>query len=63
MKKSDKKNKIIKIESLLNLNPKTEINSEKHFWNYCCNCGEKLDSRKCKLICHKCGFYHNCSEP
>jgi len=33
------------------------------FWEYCDNCGEKLISRKCELICIKCGFFHSCSEP
>ena len=33
------------------------------FWEYCDNCGEKLLSRKCELICPKCGFFHSCSEP
>lgn len=36
---------------------------EPHYWMYCVNCGTLLDSRKCKLICHTCGFYHSCSEP
>jgi len=36
---------------------------EPHYWQYCVNCGTQLDSRKCKLVCHKCGFYHSCSEP
>lgn len=34
-----------------------------HYWQYCVNCGTKLQSRKCKLFCPKCGFYHSCSEP
>ncbi|MCU0452212.1 MAG: hypothetical protein MUE68_00995 [Bacteroidetes bacterium] len=37
--------------------------AEPHYWMYCVNCGTLLDSRKCKLICHTCGFYHSCSEP
>ncbi len=39
------------------------VREEPHYWQYCVNCGTLLDSRKCKLICHKCGFYHSCSEP
>lgn len=39
------------------------IEPEEHYWQYCVNCGTKLEGRKCKLICHKCGFYHSCSEP
>jgi len=34
-----------------------------HYWQYCVTCGTKLEGRKCKLICPKCGFYHSCSEP
>jgi hypothetical protein len=34
-----------------------------HYWQYCVNCGTKLEGRKCKLFCPKCGFYHSCSEP
>jgi hypothetical protein len=34
-----------------------------HYWQYCVNCGTLLQSRKCKLFCPKCGFYHSCSEP
>jgi len=37
--------------------------SQFHYWQYCVNCGTVLQSRKCKLICPKCGFYHSCSEP
>lgn len=41
----------------------TPATPEPHYWQYCVNCGTLLESRKCKLICHRCGFYHSCSEP
>jgi|GEM_PF-5470313 len=57
-------NEIKKIPSLLNFEIKQiEAQRENHYWNFCVNCGTPLDSRKCKLFCPKCGFYHNCSEP
>ncbi|HLB00875.1 MAG TPA: hypothetical protein VJO14_05780 [Bacteroidota bacterium] len=34
-----------------------------HFRQYCVNCGTRLESRKCRLICPRCGFYHSCGEP
>jgi rubrerythrin len=33
------------------------------YWEYCDNCGQKLISRKCEMICPKCGFFRSCSEP
>lgn len=58
------KNEVRKIPSLLAFGiTELAIETESHFWNFCVNCGTKLDSRKCKLFCPTCGFYHNCSEP
>lgn len=59
-----RKNEIKEIPSLLKFGiAELHIEIEKHYWNYCVNCGTQLDSRKCKLFCPICGFYHNCSEP
>ena len=44
------------------LQPPAE-SSAGHYWQYCVNCGTRLEGRKCKLICPRCGFYHSCSEP
>lgn len=55
---------IKRIPSLLKFEiDELQIEPEKHYWNFCVNCGTQLDSRKCKLFCPQCGFYHNCSEP
>lgn len=42
---------------------RSERGGEIHYWQYCANCGSLLESRRCTLICSKCGFYHSCSEP
>jgi hypothetical protein len=34
-----------------------------HYWEYCDNCGHRLEPFRCRLVCPKCGFYHSCSEP
>jgi len=29
---------------------------------YCPRCSERLEPRKCKMICHACGYYMSCSD-
>jgi exosome complex RNA-binding protein Csl4 len=28
----------------------------------CANCGSIMEERKCKLICHGCGYFLSCSD-
>jgi hypothetical protein len=28
----------------------------------CANCGSAMQERKCKLICHGCGYFLSCSD-
>jgi hypothetical protein len=28
----------------------------------CANCGSAMEERKCKLICHGCGYFLSCAD-
>ncbi len=33
-------------------------------WIYVCErCGERMDEQKCKIVCRRCGFTRDCSDP
>jgi ribosomal protein L37E len=33
-------------------------------WIHVCErCGERMDERKCKIVCGNCGFTRDCSDP
>ena len=33
-------------------------------WIHICErCGERMDERKCKIVCTNCGFIRDCSDP
>ena len=36
--------------------------SESDVMLYCPVCSTKLESRKCKLFCPKCGYYMSCAD-
>ncbi len=42
--------------------PSNEV-SDNEYWNYCDNCGTRLETFRCRYVCPKCGFFHSCSEP
>jgi rRNA maturation endonuclease Nob1 len=29
----------------------------------CARCGERMEERKCKIVCQNCGAYRDCSDP
>ncbi len=37
--------------------------SDNEYWNYCDNCGTRLQAFRCRYVCPNCGFFHSCSEP
>lgn len=37
--------------------------SDNEYWNYCDNCGTRLQTFRCRYVCPNCGFFHSCSEP
>ncbi len=42
--------------------PEPPIPPEAEHWLYCLNCGAKLEERKCKLRCPRCGYFMSCSD-
>jgi hypothetical protein len=33
-------------------------------WRHVCDrCGEPMDERQCKILCPRCGFCRDCSDP
>ena len=33
-------------------------------WVHVCErCGERMEERQCKIVCHNCGNFRDCSDP
>lgn len=44
--------------------PRDEKTAEIRYWlDHCWLCEERMEARHCKLICPKCGFRRDCSDP
>jgi hypothetical protein len=41
---------------------KTSAEGTEQASNYCPVCSERLESRRCKLICNVCGYYMSCAD-
>jgi ribosomal protein S27AE len=41
--------------------PKPVVSTER-LMRTCANCGGAMEERKCKLICHRCGYFLSCSD-
>jgi hypothetical protein len=37
-------------------------NAVEHPMSYCPVCSERLEPKRCKLVCEKCGYYLSCSD-
>ncbi len=51
----------------LPLEPDTPVTEDaaptgEHHQVYCPTCSSRLESRRCKLICHQCGYYMSCAD-
>ncbi len=48
------------------LNPRTaqtrKESAPESVSSYCPVCSQKLEARKCKLLCRTCGYYMSCSD-
>ena len=41
---------------------KTEVVDPGELMRTCANCGSAMEERKCKLICHGCGYFLSCAD-
>ena len=46
----------------LNEDSRERQNTVEHPMSYCPVCSERLEPKRCKLVCEKCGYYLSCSD-
>ena len=44
------------------LAPPAQPASPSELMRTCANCGSPMEERKCKLLCHGCGYFLSCSD-
>jgi len=42
--------------------PRQPVSDPGELMRACANCGSRMEERKCKLICHTCGYFLSCSD-
>jgi hypothetical protein len=42
--------------------PESEEPAQEHPISFCPVCSERLEPRRCKLVCSRCGYYLSCSD-
>jgi hypothetical protein len=48
----------------MNQSAASEPRADSSEWVYICDrCGERMEERKCKIVCGNCGACRDCSDP
>jgi hypothetical protein len=43
--------------------PTASASAQSEWVHVCERCGERMEERKCKIVCKNCGFCRDCSDP